>query len=84
MMTEDVRPRCIFCQQRYSLAPGQETPCTDPRTSWGHVEFWNSTAEQRDARFGPPATPPSEADFAEARNAAEPEPAQAPQMGFGL
>lgn len=77
MTTEDVRPLCIFCHQRYSLAAGQETPCPDPRTVWGHVELMTSTREQRDARFGPPAVRPDVATRA-------PEPVREPQMGFGL
>lgn len=90
-MTEDVRPLCIFCHQRFSLAPGQETECPDPRTSWGHVELWRSTKEQRDARFGPPAVKPTPAEHAASVAAlsgkhvvVEPEPAPTPQMGFAI
>lgn len=87
-MTEDVRPLCIFCHQRFTYGPTpagpdflerrqSTTPCEDPRSTWGHVEFWGSTKEQRDARFGPPAVKPEAAPPA-------PEPERTPQMGFGL
>lgn len=73
---EDVRPRCIFCQQRFTYEPAGdraaaegEKPiprvpvgvCEDPRTKWGHVEMFNSTRQQREARFGPvPVKPTAE------------------------
>lgn len=58
---EDVRPRCIFCGQPFTYSPTEPgddflarrlptTNCDDPRTRWGHVEFWGSTDEQRLAR----------------------------------
>jgi hypothetical protein len=99
-MTEDVRPLCIFCHQRFTYAttePGPDfierrcstEPCPDERTSWGHVELWRSTKEQRDARFGPYAVKPTQAEHAASVAALtgkpvskEPEPA--PQMGFAI
>lgn len=67
MSPEDVRPICIFCHQRFTkegLGLDAVVPCPDPRTSWGHVEFWNSTREQREARFGPVPAKPTPAEHA--------------------
>lgn len=105
-MSEDVRPICIFCHQHFVydagdyraeggiLATRTAPACDDPRTAafeGRHIEFWNSTREQRDARFGPPAVKPTPAEHAAGvaalsrrRVEPEPEPAAAPQMGFAL
>ena len=44
-MTLDVRPVCLFCCQRFSLAAGQETTCVDPRAEGLHVERLRATKE---------------------------------------
>jgi hypothetical protein len=78
-VTGDYIPHCMFCGLPLRGAVyGPESPeCPDARSSWGHVDFWASTPEQRDARFGPVAVKP-------AALARAVEVARAPQMGLGL
>lgn len=46
-MTPDVRPVCMFCQTRFSLAAGQETPCDSWRAiDRQHAERRTATPEQ--------------------------------------
>lgn len=78
-MTEEVRPLCMFCHQRFVYEPGdyraegsiistRAAPvCDDPRTPGGrHVEFSGSTKEQRDARFGAVVAKPTPVEHAAA------------------
>lgn len=48
-MTQDVRPVCMFCQTRFTLAPGSTpTRCESWRSPDGaHVERRVATPEQR-------------------------------------
>ncbi len=57
MTREDVRPVCMFCQTRFSLAAGKETPCESWRSlDRQHVERRVATPEQL-ARMRPDAEP---------------------------
>lgn len=53
----EVRPVCIFCQQRFSLAAGEETVCEDPRNEGRHVEWFFSTKEDKERLRRPPVAP---------------------------